>query len=143
MGSDLISESNPDLGKAIESAQGGTAHLFGVSQYELDGTEEFNPSVLVMAEKLSGLAGVMSGEAYIKQAMQVMKQSGIDITFGDIQEMNGFSSVETVSDYGGIVVTQTIMANTISGYALVLVGSYMSDENKAGVMKILNSVKLK
>lgn len=143
MGNEIIAENNPDLGKAIESAQGGTAYLFGVSEFELDGEAEFNPSVLVMAEKLSGLAGVMSGEAYIKHAMQMMEKSGIDITFGDINETNGFSSTESVTNYGGIGVEQTIMAYTTSGYALVLVGSYVGEENKQGVMRILESVKIK
>jgi len=148
-GEDLITGDNKDLKRAIKASEINTANLLGVFQYEVGAAVDYNPNFMMVAENLIHAPGVKSGSDYLFHVRKYLKQSQVQIDSLDNEStkvlINGqeFYYMNVVMNYLGYKIKQSYYATIINDFALSAIISYVSDEQKLELEKIVNSMKFK
>lgn len=144
-GMKVIAGSNEDMKRAVEKSEVNTANLLSVFQYRMeDLSVTFNPSLIMVAEKVSETRSIKSAADYLSQSRKALLQTPISfnsISAGNEMERIGgqlFSKMHVVINGENGKIHQTYYCFISEGYALCIVLSYVNDEQKQW---LLNSVK--
>lgn len=146
-GADLIAGSDEKMKKDLKASEVTTATLFGMFKYKVGTPVLFNPSMIMMAENLANAPGINSGSDYIVQMKKNLKQSAVkyDMSKPARTHMIGnkkFDVQEMTMHYAGLDITQEFYAAIINGFALTMVVSYNSDDDRQELYHILNNIKI-
>lgn len=144
-GMKVVANANEDMKKAAEKSEINTANLLSVFQFPMeDLSVSFNPSLIMVAEKVSETRSIKSAADYLSQSRKVLLQTPISfdsIDSGNEMERVGgqlFNKMNVAIKGESGKIHQTYYCFLSEGYALCIVLSYVNDEQK---QTLFNSVK--
>lgn len=145
IGKDVIAGDDESKKKQLEIAELKVLNLLMVSQYPL-GEVEPNPSVIVLAEKVSKLQGISSGEDYLLANKKVLESTGIPYEFNEITTTNIGGKefhvmVLTVEIDTDFIMTQKYYSTVFNGYAFNFITTAEDDETIAATDQVVQSAK--
>lgn len=145
IGKDVIAGDDESKKKQLDLAELKVLNLLMVSQYPL-GEVEPNPSVIVLAEKVSKLQGISSGEDYLLANKKVLESTGIPYEFNEITTTNIGGKefhvmVLTVEIDTDFIMTQKYYSTVMNGYAFNFITTSADDETLAATDQVVQSAK--
>jgi hypothetical protein len=143
LGKDLIEDQN--FKRSIDASEISNANLFTAFKYELGTTENYNPSISVIAENINQFPHVKRGRDYLDEAKIIMEQMALDYTFSyqDNPKILGNQSFDILNvevDYFGSTYHQQYMSTITKGFSLLLVISYESDAQREELEALVDNI---
>lgn len=147
-GVDYIADNSGDttFKREVEASKVNLANLFGVYQSELGTTYDFNPSLAMNAENLKDFPEIVTIEDYLVQAKIMMQQTGMTLRFMEEDKRVKLGSQEFI----GIIlenntfeqpIKQEFYSTLINNFALNIIVSYVEEEDKEELQKMLSTIK--
>ena len=145
--SEAIAGDDETKKKQMELSQTKTLNLLMASQYPLDGGQ-LGPSAMAIAEKVSLLQGIRTGEDYLKATKKFMEDSNFPYEYKDFTtETIGGKEMDlmqiTMNAADGSTVTQEYYSTIIEGYAFNFIFTYLDEQTKSEIDNIKKSVQFK
>ena len=145
-GKDMVAGDNKKMKAALKAGEINTANLLTVFKVKPGtNTNEFNSSIMMVAENLKNAPFITSGDKYLTQTRKIMmagemKYDHIDEVFKK-KMINGweFYTMHVVATFNGIEVQQTYLATIKDGFAIGLIYSYADEVQKAEIEKWINT----
>jgi hypothetical protein len=148
MGQDIIAGDDKNLKEVLEASEATSLYLFAAFRHPLGSPVPYNHNVLCLAEQISHLPGIQKGSDYLFHTKGLLNSSPIEVTFPrDIytEDLGGrqFYVMPVQMQAGGITVHQNYYVAIIHGHALAFITSYINEEQKLSVEKILTTIIFK
>ncbi|MBN1501823.1 MAG: hypothetical protein JW982_16820 [Spirochaetes bacterium] len=146
-GKDIVAGDDENMKAVIRASDVNTAYLLTVFQNELGTPVEYNASFMIMAENLKLYPGIKTGKDYLFSARRLMNQSQIkyDHLDEDFEKRSiggkEFYLMNALIKYAGLDIKQTYYCTTLNGFALNVIISYVTDEQKAILDKFVSSIR--
>lgn len=119
-------------------------NLLTLFKYHPASTEEFNPSFIIMAERLPTRVSTMDEISYLTLTQQQLQKTGLYQPFDTYGTKVKLGNAEfysmKVSSQSDKPVHQEFFTRIKDGYALVFITSYVNAEQKAELDTILKSI---
>lgn len=147
LGTEMIAGDNEEMKRNLAAADINTAYLLTVFKYEVGALVDFNPSYLFVAENISQAPYVRDGSDYLEQSKQLLSQASVEYAFPPVDQpivtLGGkeFHVMSTIMTYMGTDIYQTYYSRVDNGFALSGIISYGSDEQKAELEALLNTIQ--
>jgi hypothetical protein len=144
-GSDIVAGDDPTLKAAVEAAEENSYQLLMISEKPVGApVADFNANIVVMAEKVSHLPGLVSGADYLASVSNLLQQTDLPYQpAGEIKEVEiggrKFHRADFTLAMNGMEVQQSYFATIDKGYALGFILSG-NDTSMANLEKIASSV---
>ena len=108
----------------------------------------YNSSIMCVAERVSHMPGIKRGKDYHFHARKLLEAGALDVSFpqeSSTAKIGGvdFDVMHIEISMGGLTIRQKQYAAIKKGYALSLIVSSVTDEQKESLQKILDSVTFK
>jgi len=148
-GKDLVAGDDKNLKSIINASEVNTANLLAVFQYEVGAAVDYNPSFMLVAENLKNAPGIKTGSDYLFQTRKLLKQSQIQYSYIDndfrkvIINNQEFYTMTCSIDYMGYKINQVYSSTIKDGFCLSTIISFINDEQKNNLEKIVNSISFK
>lgn len=147
-GGDVIAGDDASLRASMEAAEQNTLTLLSVFEQPMGAPVDFNPSVNIIAEKVSQFPGIKTGDDYIFHSKKLLEQAAIPYTFPKPnydEEVGGttFRVLECKARMQGMDLTQRFYATRIKDYMFVIVVSHIDDAQAKSLNDILAGVTFK
>lgn len=143
-GREDLQEMDSSLAEKLESVEESVLPLLSVFKYKVGSTDEFNPSFIVMSEKLPADLSGMNEPAYLQITKGELEQTGLYQTFEQVKLPVNVGGEDfyllRVSSKQKDVVNQEFYTKFIDGYALIIILSYVEAEQKKELENILKGV---
>ncbi|WP_461534988.1 hypothetical protein [Spongorhabdus nitratireducens] len=144
-GVDLLAGDDENLKKRLKAAVPRTLNLFAFSKYETGTPVESNPSVASAAEHIAGFPGINRGSDYLfivkrmlqNSSMEYHFESGFERTLGNTT----FDVLPASLKVGSRTIYQEYTAIIVKGYALVLVLTFRTPEEREELYHITNQLQ--
>jgi hypothetical protein len=144
-GKENLRESNPEMAAKIDSAEQDVLQLLSVFKFKVDATsEQFNPSLIIMSERLPDDLHDIKEQAYLGITKQQLQQTGLYQTY-ELQNMpvniggEDFALLR-VSSKQRDVVTQEFFARVVNErYALIVILSYINADQRKELHTLLEN----
>lgn len=149
MGKDLIAGDNKNLKAVINASEVNSANLLAIFQYEVGAAVDYNPSFMLVAESLKNAPGIKTASDYLFQVRKLLKQSqfqysNIDDEFKkEIINNQEFYSMNCSIDNLGYKINLVYYSTIKDGFCLGAIISFINDEQKNSLVKVINSMKFK
>lgn len=146
-GRELIAGDDENMGRMLESSRDNGKVLFSYFEHPPGTPIEFNASVIASAENVSLAPGIQRGSDYLFHMRRMLANSGIVAEFSDGAEetrIDGevFDSMRTTMQINGLTVHQQVQAARHGDYVISIVRSWMTSEQDAATLALINSIKL-
>ncbi|CAH1224228.1 hypothetical protein PAECIP111893_05103 [Paenibacillus plantiphilus] len=145
-GKEVIAGDDEEKKKDLDIAEQKTLNLLTISKEPL-GSDEANPNLFILAEKVSLLQGIKTSGDYLAALQKMLTDSQLPYTFGESSTVKiggkEFEVIEATLDAGEIVVSQKYYSALVDGYALSLAATYFDEASKAEMDKIIADIKIK
>jgi hypothetical protein len=144
-GEQYIASKNERLASQLKDID--YAALLSVFKYRKDTiTGTFNPSFMFVTENISRAPGINSPIKYFEQSQRMMRQSGVGYNIKpgfDRMNLGGkeFVRMQTTLTVNGIEVNQAYYCTLIKDFALVLIISYVDEEQHEELREAVNKVR--
>lgn len=148
-GKDLVAGDNTQLKAVIKASEVNTANLLAAFQYEMGSPVDFNPSIIIVAENLKIAPGIKTGSDYLFQTRKLLEQSQVkyaelDSVFAkEVISGVDFYTMNALMKYMGTEIKQLYYSTVMHGFSLDVIISYSTDEQKAVLMKAIDSLEFK
>lgn len=144
----MITSDNKELESLMDASTIKTAQLLGVYKHDIGEAVECNPSFLCMSENLSYFSGIQSGKEYYYHMLKVLDKTELKYKLESETETIELSGEEIEKlklsiDFLGSKIYQEYYTVIKNGFALSFVVSYINDEQRNELEKIINSVQFK
>jgi len=148
-GKKIVAGDDSNLKAVIKAAEINTAYLLTLFQYEIGSAVEYNPSLMLIAENVKLAPGIKTGGDYLFQTRKLMKQSQIqynhiDEDFENVK-INGqeFHRMNLDLNHIGLHIKQSYYSTIYNNFALSIIVSHVTDDQKEDLEKVLNSLDFK
>lgn len=145
VGSEIVAGDDPALKASIEAAEQDTYQLLMISEQPIGApTTSFNANIVVMAEKVSHLPGIVSGEEYLINVGNLLTQTDLPYEAnGEPYEVEIGGQTFHRADFdltaAGMEIKQSYLAMIKDGYALGFILSG-TDASLAELEEIANTL---
>lgn len=142
----IVQHANPEMAAKVDSIQDKIIQMLTVFQYPVEDTSTFNPSFVMMAEKLPTKL-LMDEKVYIKLTIEQLKRTGLYQSIdpnGKKINLGGrdFFTLSVTSTWKGEKdLTQDFYVSVMRGYAVVIITSYTARQQQDQLIDILRSLK--
>lgn len=122
-----------------------SANLLTAFKYPLGSKVPVNSNIGCVAERVTQEPSIQRGKDYLAYSRKVLEASQVDVSFPkemstEILGGREFDVMYVKMSLAGKTVQQAYYARIIKGYALVFVISYATEEDKATLKGVLNSL---
>jgi hypothetical protein len=146
MGKEFVAGDDENLKAVIDASKINSANLISVFQYEVGSAVDYNPNFMLVAENIKNSPGTKTGSDYLFQARKFLAQSKIEYSHIDDKfekkMINGqeFYVMNCNIEYAGLSINQIYYSTIVDGFAMNVIVSYTTDEQKSDLDKMLNSM---
>lgn len=143
LGTEIIANSNPALGASAAASLQNTYQLLLISQEPLDNPGlNFNANLLGLAERVSGVPGIVTGEDYLRNHRALVGQTGLPYeAISDIYPVMVGNGAFYRSDFQlGGVLQQSYIFTVDQGYAYGFILSGLP-EQMADLEAVVESIQ--
>ena len=148
-GQELVAGDDKNMKAAIKVAEVNTANLLAVFKHEVGAAVDYNPSFMLVAENLQNAPGIKTGSDYLFQAKKILQQSQVQYDYIDDvfkKEMinnQEFYLMNCSIKYMGLTINQIYYSTIQNGFSIGAIISYIDDEQKNELGKIVKSMEFK
>lgn len=149
MGKDLVVGDDSKMKAIVKASEINTANLLMASQFEQGSAVEYNPSISVVAENIHYLPGIKTGKDYLFLARRILANSQLKYDFIDKdfnkENIGGsdFYLMNAEITYLGLNIKQLYYTTIRDGFSIIVIISYVNEEQKQNMLKTINSIKFK
>lgn len=144
-GAELIAGDDANLKGAMEASQKQSVNLFAFFKYEQGAPVDFNPSLMAVAERVSGMPGIKRGSDYLFHSKKLLQSGQLTIDFpreNFTTELSGisFDVMPLTMEFNGVLVYQEYYASRFKDYVLAFVVTYSNESELTelnGYLKML------
>ena len=146
-GKKMIVGDDKNMKAIVDAVDIENAVLLGISKYEVGTVVDFNPSLILSVENLKGSPGIKTGSDYLFHCRKLIKQSHFQYDYIDeefrkeVINNQDFYLMNTSVNYLELTVKQTYYATIRNGFCLILNISFIDDEQKRDLDRIVKSIK--
>ena len=142
---EVIAGEDENLKAVMNAAELQSVNLLFLSKHPLGSPVAFNPNIVSVAEKIQHMPGIKRGKDYLYHSKILLESTKLDVSFPEEISTVTLGGVE----FDVMYVHMTVLGNTVKqeyfatikkGYALTLILSYLTDEDKADLVKVLDSI---
>ncbi|PKP29335.1 MAG: hypothetical protein CVU01_00475 [Bacteroidetes bacterium HGW-Bacteroidetes-18] len=147
MGQELVAGDDENMKAVIKASEINSANLLTIFKYEVGTPVEYNPNFSLIAENLKNAPGIKTGSDYLFQSRRILEQSQVQYDQIDQEfkkEMinnKEFYLMNASINYMGLSIKQVYYSTIQNGFCLSIVISFIDDEQKMDLDKIINSLK--
>lgn len=147
MGKDLVAGDDKTMKAVIKASEVNSANLLAVFKYEVGAAVNNNPNFMLVAENLQNAPGIKNGSDYLFQTRKLLKQSqilydSIDEEFTkEIINNQEFYLMNCSINYMGLNIKQKYFSTIQNGFCLNAIISFVDDEQKNDLEKIISSIE--
>ncbi len=145
-GSELLFSDNEDMQRAARVNAKKVHTLFSFAKHALGSPVDINPSITVLAENVSHLSGIVSGEDYFFHLKKALTSSGVNYELSDTygrSQIGGYEFVQLdtklVFNENGIL--QSYYAKRRGDFMYLVIETYGDLPNKPATSSVLDSIK--
>ncbi len=147
-GKEMIAGEDKNLKAMIDASELQSVNLFVAFKHPLGTPVTSNPSIACTAERIRHLPGIKRGKDYYFHLRKLFESSQMDVSFPRDISTEKFGGVDFDIMYvqmaqAGTTVQQEYYATVMKGYALVFFVTFTTDEEKAALGKVLDSIAFK
>ena len=144
-GAKALAGDDKNLSAALDVSELQTANLLTAFKHPPGSKVSINSSIACVAERVSQEPSIAIGKDYLFHSRKVLEASRVNVSFAkelSTETFGGrdFDVMHVKMSLGGKTVQQAYYATIIKGYALVFVTSFATEEDKATLKSILNSL---
>jgi len=148
-GKEIVAGDDKNLKAVLNASEINSANLMVMFQFEVGAAVEYNPNFMLVAENIKNFPGIKNGSDYLYQARKLIVRSqlqydSIDEEFTKVTinntEFYTMNAILNVSDVG---IRQTYYSTILNGFCISAIISYINDEQKAELEKVINSISFK
>lgn len=144
-GRKMIAGDNKNLDRVLKASELSTVNLFTCFQFPLGTPTDYNSNILAIAEKVSHLPGIKSGDDYLEHAKKLLAQSKMTVTFPKpiYSETLGGKSFDVMSTHmqiGIMSIHQKMYVTILNGYALAFAITYKDSTIQKELEDVLTSI---
>ncbi|MBW8034250.1 MAG: hypothetical protein FVQ79_00865 [Planctomycetes bacterium] len=148
IGTKLAAGDDENLEAVIKASELQSVNLVAAFEHPLGAPVASNPSLMCIAEKVRHVPGIKRGSDYHFHFRKLLESSAIDVSFPRETSTEKIGGVDFDVMYiealtAGVIIQQKQYAAISKGYALLLTITYTTDEEKASLQKLLESVTFK
>ncbi|MDO9255965.1 MAG: hypothetical protein Q7U54_10670 [Bacteroidales bacterium] len=146
-GMDMVVGDDANLKAAVKVSEINTANLLVVNQYERGSAVDYNPGLVIVAENIKEYPGIKTGSDYLFQVRKLLNQSQVKYDYIDTEtsreSISGidFYKMNAGIEYMGIGIKQIYYSTVLKGFSLNVIISFINDEQKAGLITAIDSIK--
>jgi len=146
-GKKIIAGDDKNMKAIVNAVDVDNAVLLGVSEYEVGSAVSYNPSFMLSAENLKNSPGIKTGRDYLFHCRKLLEQSQIKYDYIDevfekeVISNQDFYLMNATIKYMGLNITQIYYATIRNGFCLTMIVSFIDDEQKNDLDRIVKSVK--
>ena len=146
IGREMVTGDDENMKAILKASEVNTATLLAVYQYEMGSPVDYNPNLVMVAENLSLAPGVKSGKDYLFHARKLLLQTQmpythVDTTFGERDfGSQEFGVMHATLSLMGMEIGQTYYCTVKNGFSLSLIVSWLGEEQKEAIDKVLSSL---
>ena len=147
MGQELIAGDDKNMKAVIKASEINSASLLAIFKYEVGTAVEYNPNFMLVAENLKNAPGIKTASDYLFQSRRILEQSQVQYDQIDQEfkrEMinnQEFYLMNASINYMGLSIKQVYYSTIQNGFCLSIVISFIDDEQKMDLDKIINSMR--
>ncbi|MCK4541702.1 MAG: hypothetical protein KAU17_05650 [Spirochaetales bacterium] len=144
----LIAGDNDSLKAVFNAADLENLNLLTASEYPTGAPVSFNPSFIIMAEKVEHLPGIVKGKDYHFHTKKLIESSAVSVSYSneiyEVQLCRGhtFDVMELEINIGKIKILQKQYAAIINGYALLFGLTYSNEMELGKLNNIIQTIEL-
>lgn len=144
----IVAGDNDNLNAVIEASDLQNMNLLTASKHPMGSPVPFNPSFVIVAEKVNHLPGIARGSDYHFHTKKLMESGAIKVSYPKeiyaqkIGEYT-FDVMEMQIDMGSIKIMQKQYAAIIHDYALLFGITYSNAEELESLNQIVGAIALK
>lgn len=147
VGEDLATGDDTALKAAVESSKKTTFQLLTLSEFEMGATVEFNPSLILMAERVSHVPGIKSGKDYLFHSSKVLLRTQLpyELTKDAYPTRLGdreWYRADFVINQPQMPIDQSYFAAKQEDFVLVVILSAATKEQMVTLRRIADSIAL-
>ena len=145
---DIVAGDDKVLNAALKASELQTVNLIGLFKHPLGAPVDYNPNILCLAERVRHMPGIKTGKDYHFHSKRLFQSTDIGITFPEevyTEQIGGvdFDVMTLTMPNLGQIVNQKQYATVMKGYALIIIASFSSGEEKAELDGVLESVRFR
>jgi hypothetical protein len=144
-GGKLLTGDDKNLKAMLKASELQTVQLFAAFKHPVGAPVRFNPSVICIAERVSHLPGIKSGQDYHFHTRRVLEAGQVKVSFprevaAETLGGRSFDVMHVDMSVANVAVRQKYYASIIRDYALVCVVSFIGPEDEAALNAILGTM---
>lgn len=145
---ELISGDDVKMKAMLQASETNIANLLTVFKYELGSASDFNPSLIMVAERTDADIKIRTGKDYLSQARKMLEYSQFKYDYigkGYERLLIGkteFYSLDTKLDLEQYVLKQKYFATVSKDHCISLIISWVDDGDYEVLMKSIKSIKI-
>lgn len=147
-GSKIVAGDNENLNAVLKATDLQNINLLTASEHPIGAPVPFNPTFIIIAEKVKHLPGIVKGRDYHFHTKELMKSSPLKVSYPkEIYEVLvgelTFDVMEFEINMGQTIITQKQYAAIINDYALLFALTYSNDKDLESLTEIVQGLNLK
>jgi len=146
LGKEMIAGDDKSMKAVLNASEVNVANLLTVFKYELGSPVDYNPSYMLIGENVMKAPGVKTGSDYFFNARRIMQQSQTPYKHIDeeytLKNLGGkdFYVMNTEIEYMGVSIYQAYYSRIDNGFALIMIISYTTDDEKDELENVIGSL---
>jgi hypothetical protein len=146
-GGEIVYAEDEEIKTKIKASLVNSANLLTLFKYEIGAQVPFNPSLALIAENTNNFPGLKSGVDYLNNVKELLEQTQMEYSFDkDLEEKKLGDSIFFIMhlnlNYMGRTISQDYVTTVLNGFALTMVVSYSTEEEKAEIYQIINNIEI-
>ena len=147
-GLELASGDDKNFERMLDASQINVAPLLYSFKYPLEKSNvfDFNASIVMNAENIKGFPNITDVNQYLEKSVGLIEQSAMDVEIVDAlgkRTINDkeYGYISMINRSVGLEITQEYFAVIENNFVVNIVISYTSDDDKAALHKMINSLR--
>lgn len=141
----MLAGDDKNLTAVMKASEMSSVSLFTATKHPIGTPVSFNPSISCVAERISHMPGLKTGQDYLFHAKKLLQSSQMKVSFPkkfSNQSLGGhdFGVMYVDMNIRGTRLHQKYYATLLKGYALAFVISFSTNEDELALQNILNSM---
>lgn len=144
---ELLSADNKAKNTNIEETELKTALLLTATKYEIGENNDFNPSLVIVAENLKGNHNISKANDYLLLTRKTLEQENVKREYPEktFQEKNingtNLSVMKVITEDKKMAFSQNYYVRIVNDFALTLIITYTTDEQRLMLEQSINTLK--
>ena len=146
-GLDLVAGDDKNMKAILKASEINSANLLSIFKYEVGAAVEYNPNFMLVVENLKSFPGIKTGSDYLFQTKKLLNQSQIQYDYIDAEfkkeviNNQEFYLMNASINLMKLDINQVYYSTIQNGFCISVIISFVNEEQKKELDKVINSMK--